>query len=364
MRGCTPRERPATRVEPRLRPTRLPGRRGPCPLPGTGPELACGVQGTASPVCGPARALAQHCARTGRAHAPSASHTCLRGPVRTGRALVDGGPHKEQPPSPETLQLLGSVSPPEIGGQAPHRWELRDQAQGGDGQAARARDGGPVWDGRAGTQGRAPGGRGGLARVGRLRAGIPSGQSGLFSPLRKVVAVAGSESPGLLTGLVLGGGREGQRAEGPARRVHPPQQTVCSRRVRGLGLATACPHGDLTRQVVHLLCSGDVIVLTPRRPQVGERRRRPPGESGPLGALRPGWGFSSPLCVPGRVSVCMHAHVCASVRVLPPPEMLPLDTGPGTVAAGAGLPWAPRSAKPGLAVGTAGSGKGVAVCCA
>lgn len=56
--------------------------------------------------------------------------------------------------------------------------------------------------------------------MGRLRAGIPSGQSGLFSPLRKVVAVAGSESPGLLTGLVLGGGREGQRAEGPARRVH------------------------------------------------------------------------------------------------------------------------------------------------
>lgn len=121
-------------------------------------------------------------------------------------AQVAGGPPEEQPPSPETLQPLASVSPPGIRGQAHLGWGAARQPEPGmeglSGMGGRVRRAGPG------------GGRGGLARVGRLRAGIPSGQSGLFSPLRKVVAVAGSESPGLLTASVLRAG--GSEGGGPA----------------------------------------------------------------------------------------------------------------------------------------------------
>lgn len=61
------------------------------------------------------------------------------------------------------------------------------------------------------------------------------------------------------------------------------------------GLATTCPRGDLTRQAVCLLCSGDIIMLTPDGHWVGERRRRQSWpalawQSGLLGPASPGQG--------------------------------------------------------------------------
>lgn len=151
-------------------------------------------------------------------HTPASRALC-----GLARVQVDEGPHKERPPSPETLQLLASVSPPEIRGQAPHRWERRDLGSGWG--AARQPE--PGMEGPSGMGGRVrragpQGSRGGLARVGRLRAGISSGQLGLFSPLRKAVAVAGSESPGLLTGLVLGRRAGGSEGGGPS----PPSASL------------------------------------------------------------------------------------------------------------------------------------------
>lgn len=172
-------------------------------------------------------ALAQHCAFRHDGfthllpHTPASGALCVLAGV-----LVEGGPHKEQPPSPETLQLLASVSPPEIRGQAPTQMGASGpEHRVGSSQAARA-----GMEGLSGIGGRVrragpQGGHGGLARVGRLRAGIPSGQLGLFSPLRKVVAVAGSESPGLLAGLVLR--EEGGRVRG--RRARPAATINLSR---------------------------------------------------------------------------------------------------------------------------------------
>ena len=59
-------------------------------------------------------------------------------------------------------------------------------------QPAQARNGGPVWEQEGYTEGRAPKRPvGAWPGWGRTRAGIPSGQSGLFSALRKVVAGGG-----------------------------------------------------------------------------------------------------------------------------------------------------------------------------
>jgi hypothetical protein len=88
------------------------------------------------------------------------------------------------------LQVSASVSPPEIRGQALYRKESWDPGTGW-GVASQPKPGmeGLSGSGR-GTQRAGPPKRpeGAWPGVGRLRAGIPFGQLGLFSPLRKVVA--------------------------------------------------------------------------------------------------------------------------------------------------------------------------------
>lgn len=117
-------------------------------------------------------------------------------------------------------------------------------------RATQAGDGGPVWERAGYAEGRAPMRPvGAWPGVGEAEAGIPSGQSGLFSPLRKLVAGGGcgsacccaaSESPRPLTCVLVLPWEEGWgrlREECPASGVHRPQQTICGTRGRGPGPA-------------------------------------------------------------------------------------------------------------------------------
>lgn len=107
--------------------------------------------------------------------------------------------------------------------------------------------------------------------------------------MRKVVVAAArpaavwqpSESLRPLTSVLLvlleRRGGESQEEEECPRSQRPPA-SASNMQQKGLwawpGLATTCPSGDLTRQAVCLLQSGDIIMLTPGKHWVGESKRQ------------------------------------------------------------------------------------------